>query len=213
MAAPVHRIPPSQRKGSDQVLKRLGISGATPILLYIGRLLELKHADDAVRVMAETISKHPSAAGVLAGTGPMLTQLQDLARSLGVEESIHFAGQLDQESLSLLIPRCIIVSPHTGLALIECGLGGAPVVAYDRDWQPEFIQDGVNGFIVPFRDHRAMAQRVDEIVRDHELAHRLSVAMRARAERHIDPEEVKRLEWGAFAGVLDRWSSSNSRRG
>jgi glycosyltransferase involved in cell wall biosynthesis len=75
-------------------------------------------------------------------------------------------------------------------------------VAYDRDFQPEFIDDGINGFIVPFRDHQSMAERVGQIITDPALARRLSAAIRAEALVHVNPERVKAAEWDAFDKVL-----------
>jgi glycosyltransferase involved in cell wall biosynthesis len=112
-------------------------------------------------------------------------------------------GQLDQEALSRIIPHCIMLSPSAGqLALLECALGGAPIVAYDRDFQPEFIDDGVDGFIVPYRDHAAMAERAAKILADRNLARGLSEAVRIKAEFHVDPNRVREAEWDAFGKAL-----------
>jgi glycosyltransferase involved in cell wall biosynthesis len=201
--AAIHQVPPSERVGSDETLDTLGIPKGVPLLLYVGRLLKLKHADDALRAMAYVIKRRPKAVGLLAGTGELLDELKALARELGVEGSIRFLGQVDQRSLSLIAPHAITISPHTGLSLIECALGGSPIVAYNRDWQPEFIEDNVNGFIVPFLDHETMGKRALQILEDPELRQRLSVAIRARGLRQIDADEVRRLEWTALQGIVD----------
>jgi glycosyltransferase involved in cell wall biosynthesis len=90
----------------------------------------------------------------------------------------------------------------TGLSLIECGLGGSPPVGFDRDWQSEFVEDGINGFIVPDHDYRAMSERLLRIVRDPDLRRRLSKAIRVRALRQMDRDEVRRLEKEAFDKVV-----------
>jgi glycosyltransferase involved in cell wall biosynthesis len=182
-----------------------------PTLLYVGRLLELKHPDDAIRAMATNVRLHPGTVGILAGVGPMEPELRALADKLQVAGSIHFVGQLTQEELSKITPLCVMLSPSAGqLALLECALGGAPIVAYDRDFQPEFIDDGVDGFIVPFRDHEAMAEKASRIISDPDLAGRLSAAVRRKALFHVDPERVREAEWEAFSKVLP--SSSHTDR-
>jgi glycosyltransferase involved in cell wall biosynthesis len=132
----------------------------------------------------------------------MRGELEKLADELGVSDRISLIGRTTQNDLSEIIPYCITVSPLTGLSLIECGLGGSPPVGYDRDWQPEFIEDGVNGFIVADHDWRAMADRLLRIVRDPALRGRLSKAIRERAMRQVDPDQVRRLEKDAFDKVL-----------
>ena len=132
----------------------------------------------------------------------MLGELEQLASSLGIRDRVHFIGQTTQEDLAEIIPHCVTVSPLTGLSLIECGLGGSPPVGFDRDWQAEFIEDGVNGFIGPDHDYRAMANRLLQIIRDPELKKRLSKAVRERALRQMDANEIRRLEKEAFDKVL-----------
>jgi len=152
--------------------------------------------------MALVIGEEPSSIGILAGDGPMRAELEELAAALGVRDRIFFTGQTTQEDLSEIIPHCITVSPLTGLSLIECGLGGSPPVGYDRDWQAEFVEEGVNGYLVPDHDYRAMGERLLRIVRDPRLRERLSKAIRQRASRQMDPDEVRRLEKEAFDKVL-----------
>lgn len=201
--AAVHRAAPKARRGGRQLLERLGVPSGVPILLYVGRLIDLKHPDDALRAIAENIQRHPGTVGVFAGVGPLENKLRALAERLEVGPSIHFVGQLTQEQLSKIIPHCIMLSPSAGqLALIECALGGAPIVAYDRDFQPEFIEDGVDGFIVPFRDHNAMAERASRIIGEPELARSLSTAARKKALYHVNPERVRRAEWEAYERLL-----------
>ena len=198
----IHMRPPEERTKGLETFAKLGLPFGAPALIYVGRLLKLKQADEALRAMALVIVEEPSTIGILAGDGPMRGELEELAVSLGVRDRVFFTGQTTQEDLSEIIPHCVTVSPLTGLSLIECGLGGSPPVGYDRDWQAEFIEDGVNGFLVADHDVRAMAERLLRIVREPQLKERLSKAIRQRALRQMDPDEVRRLEKEAFDKVL-----------
>ena len=198
----IHMRPPDERTRGAEIFRKHGLPWGVPTMLYVGRLLKLKQPDEALRAMALVMKQEPSAIGILAGTGPMLDELQQLATQLGIRDRIHFLGQTTQEDLSEIIPHCLTVSPLTGLSLIECGLGGSPPVGYDRDWQGEFIEDGINGFLVADHDYRAMADRVLRIVRDPALKARLSKAIRERALRQMDAETVRRLEKEAFDKIL-----------
>lgn len=200
--AAVHLLAPEQRAPPEALLARFGIAPDAPLLLSVGRLLALKHPDEAVRAMARVIGECPEAAGLLAGDGPMREELEALIAKLGMTGKIHFLGQIDQLDLSRLIPRCITLSPLTGMALIECGLGGSPTVAFDRDWQAEFIEDGVNGFILPFLDHEAMARRAIELVRDPALRARMGRAARERALDFADQERIHAHERAVYDELL-----------
>ena len=197
----VHLAPPSGRRPSA-LLSRLGIEPGAHLLLCVGRLLALKHPDEAVRAMALVIERCPGAVGLLAGSGPMQGELEALVGELGMKGKIHLLGHLDQSELSEIIPRCVTLSPLTGMALIECGLGGSPIVAFNRDWQSEFVADGVSGFVVPFLDHRAMAARAIEMVNDPGLRARMAKASRERALDECDVERIQALEHRTYDDLL-----------
>ncbi|MDQ4086655.1 MAG: glycosyltransferase [Pseudomonadota bacterium] len=202
----VHLGDPAEREAPFELFAALGIAADTPVMLTVGRLLPLKHPDEAVRAMAAVIRRHPEAVGLVAGEGPMQPELEALAASLGARDRIHFLGQVDQATLSRIIPKCITLSPLTGMALIECGLGGSPLVAFDRDWQAEFVQDGLTGFVVPFRDHQAMAERALRLIEDPELRERMSRSSRQRALDFADRERINALEHAAYDELLARSS-------
>jgi glycosyltransferase involved in cell wall biosynthesis len=200
----VHRVDPADRAPCSDLLEEWHLPLAEPLLLYFGRLIDLKHPDDAIRAMADVIGRKPSVRGVIAGSGAMEPALKELAAELGAGASINFVGSLDQAALSRLIPHCVVLSPSAGqLAVLESALGGAPIVAYDRDFQPEFIDDGIDGYIVPFRDWRAMAHRAEELVANPLLFKTVSGNIRRKAVSFLDPVRVRAAEWRAFAQVLD----------
>lgn len=201
---PVHLAQPDQREAPVEIFSRLGIAPGTPLMLFVGRLQALKHPDEAVRAMAAVINERPEARGLLAGNGPMQAELEALAAALGVGDRIHFLGHIDQVQLSRVIPQCITVSPLTGMALIECGLGGSPIVAFDRDWQAEFVEDGANGFIVPFLDHQGLADRVLRLLADLPLRERMAKASRERALDFADVDRIHALEHAAYDRLFER---------
>ena len=206
-AEPAHLVPPADRTGAGEVMQRLNIPQGRPLLLYVGRLIELKHPDDAVRAMAQIIDKHPEAVGLLAGAGKMLPELQRMAADLGMEEKIRFLGHVTQYDLAQILPSAITISPLTGQALIESGLGGSPIVAYDRDWQPEFVKNGVNGYIVPFRDHAALARGAIDLLDDPEKRRRFSQAVRERALEYADREKVFAREREVYEDLISAYEA------
>ncbi|TMJ13066.1 MAG: glycosyltransferase family 4 protein [Alphaproteobacteria bacterium] len=197
-----HLDDPATRPPPEPVLEKFGIPTGRPMMLFIGRQIALKHPDDAIRAMAVAIGKHPEAIGILAGTGAMRPQLEALVEELGMKGKIFFAGHVTQRDLSRLTPHSITLSPLTGMALIECGLAASAIVAYDRDWQTEFIEDGVSGFVVPFRDHQAMGERAAQLIGDAALARRFSAAIRAHALVLADRERIAAMDRQLYGSLL-----------
>jgi glycosyltransferase involved in cell wall biosynthesis len=200
----VHLVPPEDRKPPDDLLARHGLVVGAALMLLVSRLVALKHPDAAIRAMAAVIRNRPEAAGLIAGEGPQRGELEALVAELGMTGRIHFLGQTSQADLARLAPHCVTVSPLTGMALIECALGGSPMVAFDRDWQAEFVEDGVNGFVVPFLDHEAMADRIERLFGDPELRRRMGRAARERAFDYADRGRIQAQEHALYDRLLAR---------
>jgi glycosyltransferase involved in cell wall biosynthesis len=198
-----HYLAPELRSGPEADFHHFGIPQGRRYLLFIGRHLELKHPDDAIKAMKVVIEEEPDVVGIVTSDGPMRPRLEEMVREWGMEKSIFFTGLIDQEALSRIIPHCIVISPLTGMALIESGLGGAPAVAYDVDWHREFIRDGINGYLVPFRDADALAIKSLEILRDADLRSALSDQMRRDALAFADLETIHQEEHRAFDAMFD----------
>jgi glycosyltransferase involved in cell wall biosynthesis len=199
----IHLHDPAERIGGNALRKVLDLPGDRRVLLYFGRLIDLKHPDDALRAMAVAIRQVPETVGVIAGEGEMEPALKALACDLGVTESIRFPGLLDQDQLSLLIPNAIVLAPSAGqMAILEAALGGAAIVAYACDFQSEFVENGGNGFLVARRDWQVMGDRLVALLDDEARCARLGAAARADALDHMSPERVREAELSAFSRLL-----------
>jgi glycosyltransferase involved in cell wall biosynthesis len=141
----------------------------------------------------------------------MQAELQELIENLNMTGRIHLVGHLNQHELARLLPHCITLSPLTGMALIECALGGSPIVAFDRDWQSEFVEDGVSGFVVPFTDHAAMAARAVELINDADLRRVMGGRGRERALDFSDQERIRAQEHAVFHKLLAHEGTPASR--
>jgi glycosyltransferase involved in cell wall biosynthesis len=208
---PCHMADPAARGDADEALRDLRIPPADSYLLMISRLIPVKFAEDGVRAMILAAKDEPNLIGIVAGEGPMRSELEALVASEGLAERIIFIGHVDQGKLSEVIPRCVTISPLTGMALVEAGLGGSPAVAYDADWQAEFVENGLNGYIVPMWDYRQMAERALELVRNPELHGRMSAAMREMAYKRADRDEIAKLEHAVFGQLLDQNRGASRR--
>jgi glycosyltransferase involved in cell wall biosynthesis len=201
-----HFADPSERQPDESALRRLGLN-TNMFLLYVGRLERIKQADHVVRVLADVGERGFDVKAVLAGEGRMRDELKQLARELGVENRLILAGNVDQQLLAALYPAAaVVVSPHTGRALTEAALSGAPVVAYDVDWQGELIETGKTGFLVPHSDVKAMSKAVACLLGDTFLAKSLGRALRKRALEMFDPGTLNEHERQEYRKLLERFA-------
>jgi len=204
-----HFPDPSERDVGGEVFQSLGLPQGRRYLLSVARLLHIKLVEDVLQAMIIAARRDPAVIGVFAGDGPLREQMEATVAAEHLSDRIFFLGNVSQENLSKLYPHSVTLSGLTGLSLMEAGLGGSPTVAYDVEWQSEFIEDGVNGYLVPSRDHAAMADKALAILHDDDLRASFAAAMRRRALDFADPVKLAANEKAAFDSVL----KPNVRRG
>jgi glycosyltransferase involved in cell wall biosynthesis len=199
-----HFVEPAARRSDPARYRELGIS-PKGYLLYVGRLEAVKHPDDVVQVLADLRRRGFDVKAVLAGDGRMRDELVQQARKLGVQDHVVLPGSLGQDGLADLIPNAaLILSPHTGRALAEAALGGAPIVAYDIDWQSELVESEVTGLLVPHLARNEMADAAERFLADPAFAAAMGRAVRERALERLDPAALDRHERDQYEALLQR---------
>jgi len=156
-----------------------------------GRLIEKKGLPVTLRAFAIFLGKYPNATLTIAGEGPMLGELQKLARELRIERSVSFTGFISQEQLGQTYYRShIFLHPsqtgHDGNqegipnSMLEAMASGLPVFATQHGGIPEAIENGVSGVLVPERDHEALARALLNAAAD-----RVSLSQIARSGAEV----------------------------
>jgi glycosyltransferase involved in cell wall biosynthesis len=176
-----------------------------PTLLYVGRREPVKYPQDVIGLLAQLTPTHPELHAVLIGEGSMTDQLRDQAARLHLSDRVHLLPSWDQTRLAQAYAAAdVVVAPHMGRALVEAALSATPIVAYDNEWHGELIEDGVTGYLVPFRDVEALAARVSHVLQHPEEGGAIGVRARAQAEEQMDPERLQREEITAYQRLLSR---------
>jgi glycosyltransferase involved in cell wall biosynthesis len=83
------------------------------------------------------------------------------------------------------------LSDGFGIVLLEAMAAGLPVITTGNC--ADIVEDGVNGFVVPIRDSRAIADRVELLRHDRALRRRLGAAAQETAGRNGIDQYCKRL--------------------
>jgi glycosyltransferase involved in cell wall biosynthesis len=152
----------------DDCRKALGLTG-TPLVLSVGRLVELKGHHLVIEALALLRQHYPEACLHIIGEGPERERLLDLAKNLGLEESVRLQGNLDQDDLAQWYGAAdllALASSSEGWAnvLLESMACGTPVVA-TRNWgTPEVVSDAGVGLLVDERSAPALAEAFERLL-------------------------------------------------
>ena len=134
-----------------------------------------------------------------------------LAPYRGLFRHVPFLPHWEMPAVFRSASVLVVSSPIEGLPLValEAMAAGLPVVATPCG-ADEAVRDGVDGFVVPFRDPAAISDRLERLYRSAELRRRMGEAARRRAleftwERYGD--EVVRILDGRLAAWKARGGS------
>jgi glycosyltransferase involved in cell wall biosynthesis len=133
----------------------------TPTVLTAARLHPWKGVDMLIAALHEM----PDIRLIVAGDGDDLPRLQALAAPLG--EKVTFFGQVPRVTLYQMMQAAdyfALYSGYEGLphTVLESLRAGTPVIVSDKGGNPEIVQHGVNGYVVPYRDQTALVNTLQK---------------------------------------------------
>jgi glycosyltransferase involved in cell wall biosynthesis len=163
------------------------------VVVCVAQLIPAKGLDVAVRALAEL----PEAVHLwLAGDGPDGPRLRELAAGLGVAGRVRFLGLQRCVEPYLQAADCLacpsLWEEAAGLVNLEAQACGLPVVASRVGGIPEYVAEGVTGFLFPPGEHRALAACVRRLSESPQECRAMGEAAREWAVRRFSPES--RLE-------------------
>ncbi len=172
-----------------KLFPRYSCRGYGNFLLSVGRLDKLKRVDWLIRALR--FCPAPLRC-LIAGTGPELPKLQELAVECGVADRVEFLGFVDDQRLLELYAECFAVyyapfDEDYGYVTLEAFFSQKPVLtALDSGGTLEFVEDEHNGFIIDPGNERLLAEKINLLFNDRELCRCLGAAGHAK---------VKNISW------------------
>lgn len=168
-----------------------------PVIVHTSNFRPVKRVDDVVRVFG-IVRRSRECELVLIGDGPERSNVERLARELGVEGSVTFLGKQHAFVKVLQGARAFLLPSATesfGLAALEALSCGVPVVASRVGGLPEVVTEGENGFLAALGDTAGLADAVGCLIDDDALHARMSAQARALAvERFRATPMIDRYE-------------------
>jgi colanic acid/amylovoran biosynthesis glycosyltransferase len=190
------------------------VRGGEPVnILSVGRLVEMKGREYAIRAVASVRTRFPEIIYNIVGDGPLRQSLQHLINDLGVSNSVHVLGWVSSEQLdSLYQSSHIFLHPSVtasdgnmegqGVVLLEAQAYGLPVVATMHGAFPESVLDGKSAFLVPERDVDALTERLEYLLGHPELWAQMGRWGRRFVEENYDLRKLNRQLADVYQALL-----------
>ena len=177
-------------------------------VLGIGYLVPIKRWDRLLTAAQKLNQKGLDFRIKIAGDGPLLSKLKNLAIESGVGERIQFLGHVNNLS-NLLAQSAFVVhtadaegAPNAVMEAMACGRAVVATAAGDI---PRLVENGKTGFVVRPNDEGELVERMTSLVTDFGLCAEMGRAARAKAEREFGLDRLVRgtLEAYRSAGWID----------
>ncbi|MBO4369034.1 MAG: glycosyltransferase [Desulfovibrio sp.] len=165
--------PQTIEQSADTVRTPINMSDHVLTIAACGRMLPHKGFDVLLEACA-LLQNEMQLAVKIAGEGPELRVLKNLAKSFGGLHMVSFLGELPIEHMEQFYASAdIFVAPQRvdvhafcddfPLSLIEAMSFGLPVIVTDLAVFSEVIRPGENGLVIPKDDAKALAAAIKEV--------------------------------------------------
>jgi glycosyltransferase involved in cell wall biosynthesis len=172
--------------------------------VVISKQKGLIHLIDAAR---EIVGEDPKIRFAIAGDGPLRKDLQKYVAQEGLEDRINFLGyRRDIPEFISALDLYVLPSLWEGLplALLEALAIGKPIIATRVGGNPEIVEDGVNGYIVPAGDSVALSRRIRDVRRDPNFGMKAREANLTKFAQQFSLESMVRAHEDLFLDLMTK---------
>ncbi len=153
----------------------------------------------------------------MVGDGPDRVEAADEARSLGVDEDVHFLGRIDDVA-PLLASADLFLLPSDresfGLSALEALSCGVPVIGCDVGGLPEVVRNGETGVLRVPGDVEGLAAAALSILCDRARWNEMSALAAADARARFSEDAIVPLYEALYRKAMtDRPRPAHARTG
>jgi len=133
----------------------------TPHFIVTRNLEAIYDVATALKAFELVYQRYPQARLTIAGTGPLLAQLQQQVQHAGLTQAVSFAGRLDTTQMAELYRSADIMlntslvdnSPNSVIEAMACGV---PVISTNVGGIPRLVTDKTDALLTEPGDYQAM---------------------------------------------------------
>jgi glycosyltransferase involved in cell wall biosynthesis len=185
----------------DKIRAGWGIKPDDSCFLYVGKLEPKKRIMDLLQALDSVKTVH-NIKLLIVGAG----EIMDEAKRYTEEKNlpVSFAGFMNQTEITRAYAAgdCLVLPSDYGetwgLVVNEAMACGLPAIVSDRvGCGPDLVEDGITGFIFPFGDINALADRMLKVTNDSDTRQRMA----KRAQERIKEYSVEKATKGTLQAI------------
>jgi len=188
-------------------IRELRMRYGTPLLLFVGKLRYYKGLHFLIEALP---MMHRQAQLLLVGNGPEEATLRTLAQKHGVQQRVHFPGEVCDVALPAYYQAAdvFVLPSHLraeafGIVQLEAQAAGLPIVCTELGTGTSYItQHGKTGFVVPPANPLALARALDVLLANQQLARHMGEAGQQRANTEFSHTRMVQRKEQIYHDVL-----------
>jgi len=200
-------------KAKNDERKKLKISPDVFVILFVGRLTELKGVVYLFTAFKK-IAADQRIILVYVGDGPEKSKLEDYIGKNELNNQVKILGNIPYADVGrtyniadvLVVPSITLggVQEPLGIVALEGMAVGIPVIAFGVGGLKEIIEDGYNGILIPEKDTDKLAQSILEIKKNPALAQKLIENGKKEIEENYTTKIVAQKLINIFQKILSK---------
>lgn len=186
----------SYSKGKNtisEIKKGLKIAHSDLVVGTIGRLSPEKDHFTLLLAFSELSRASDNVKLIVVGDGLLRRDLEAKCSELGIKDKVKFLGFRDDIAEMLSIFDVFVLSSVTegiSLTLLEAMAAGKTVVATNVGGNPEVVEDGVTGFLVPPQNPEKLAETINNLLKNRGLSQKMGEAGRNHIKENFTLERM-----------------------
>lgn len=194
-------------RSAIEVREELGVGKDHPLIGSVGRMVPIKGYDIFLKAAKVILEVKPEVKFILAGDGPLRSELEKMAEGMGLENAVKFPGFRDN---ILEIINCfdifMISSYHEGIpiALLEAMALKKAIVATKVGGIKEIIKHNMSGFLVESGDAKGLASSCMKFLNNAETRKKIEIEARKRIKEEFSVEIQKERLLKLYNEVINK---------
>lgn len=173
-------------------------------ILFLSNLIESKGFKDVLHSVKDVIAEHDNVRYVFAGDWRRhqdKIECENYIKRENIQNYVEFPGtvtgaekvELFQDTDIFVFPTYYPMEGHPWV-IVEAMASGLPIITTDQGCIRESVIHGKNGYIVPHKDPKAIAERTSQFIKEPELRKKMGLRSRELYEANFTKEHfVKRM--------------------
>jgi len=194
--------------------KKRGINDPLKVMM-IGRFVEKKGFEYGIEAIAKANEQGRNVSALIIGNGPLKFKYESIIKSFSIHNKIKILNNMPQsevfekieESDVIMVPSIVAANGDTeGITNVlkeGCARGLVALIS-DHGGNPEIVEEGTTGFIVPERDIESLKEKLMQLHDNPEMVLKMGKAAAEKMKKELDIRKTNEILEKHYDEVIEK---------